>query len=252
MNILTDFPELSDIEVYIYKYVIANPKTVTHMSITELAEATNSSTASILRMCKKYGCKGFSEFKFKLQKELENPAFLSSDAFDTRYHDVKHFLEVTVPSKEFQNSMKKAANLLANKHLIVFAGSGSSNILAEYGTLYFSYLFNLTFRIEDINNYPLEFFPKELADETCIIVCSTSGNTVETTNYIRDYHRAGSSLIAITGNANSVLTNLADVSIHYSVPITMSGPSNLTTQVPCLYIIETLAGMVQKLRSEKK
>lgn len=252
MNILTDFPNLSDIEVYIYKYVLANPKTVSHMSITELADATNSSTASILRMCRKYGCKGFSEFKFKLQNELENPSTLSSDVFNTRYHDLKHFMEVTVPSKEFQSSMEKAAKLLSQKHLIVFAGSGSSNIMAEYGTLYFSYLFNLTFRIEDINNYPLEFFPKELAEETCIIVCSTSGNTKETIDYIRDYHRAGSSLIAITGNANSILTNLADVSISYSVPIIMSGSSNLTTQAPCLYIIETLAGMVQKLRGEKK
>lgn len=252
MEILKDFPNLSDIETYIYKYIIANPKSVAHMSITELSLATNSSTASILRLCRKYGFKGFSEFKFKLQNELENPSSISSDAFGSRYHDMQYFMENTVPSVEFQTSMDKAAKLLAKKHLIVFAGSGSSNIMAEYGTLYFSYLFNLTFRIEDINNYPLEFFPKELANETCIIVCSTSGNTEETIRYIRDYHRAGSSLIAITGNSNSVLTNLADISICYNVPIIMSGSSNLTTQAPCLYIIESLAAMVQKIRGEQK
>lgn len=56
---------LSAVELHIYNYIMSNTKFVANMTIHELAKHTNTSTASILRFCKKYNCAGFSEFKTK-------------------------------------------------------------------------------------------------------------------------------------------------------------------------------------------
>lgn len=85
-----------------------------------------------------------------------------------------------------------------------------------------------------------------------MIVCSVSGDTEEVVQYVKNYHTGNTPMITITANNKSILAELADVAITYTMPITMSGQSNLTSQVPAVYIIETLAAMVKKLREEKK
>ncbi len=252
MKILSEIPSFSETELYVYKYIIANPRRVVRMSIMELAAQANTSTATVLRMCHKYGCSGFSQFKFKLQEELNNPNVETESMLDISYHNVAHFINTTAKSREFNASMEKAAELLSDKHFILFVGAGSSNIISEYGTLYFSYLFNMSFRVEDLSNYPIDYYPRELAKNICMIVCSVSGDTEEVVQYVKNYHTGNTPMITITANNKSILAELADVAITYTMPITMSGQSNLTSQVPAVYIIETLAAMVKKLREEKK
>lgn len=251
MKILKEMPSFSDAEMYVYKYVIANPGKVIHMSITDLAAKTNTSTATVRRMCRKYGCEGFSAFRYKLQEELADPGENSTDTLDQSYQSMMHFFQSTTRSDAFREQMEKAADLLSKKKFIIFIGSGSSNIMAEYGSLYFSYLFNLSFRVEDLTNYPVDYFPRDMAKDICLVACSVSGQTAGVVQYVKNYHTGSTSIIAITANPRSALAELADVSITYSVPITMYGPSNLTTQVPAVYIIETLASLVRKKRESQ-
>lgn len=249
MKILTDLPELSGAELAVYKYVVANIRLVSKMSISELATRSNTSTATVLRMCRKYGCSGFSQFKYKLHEELN-----SSEDFDSplaAYNQgIYHFFNTTAKSSAFNEQLQKAAEILSTKHFILFAGLGSSNIISEYGSLYFSYLFNLSFRVEDITNYPVDFFPSALAKDICLIICSVSGDTEEVIQYARNYHTGDAALICITSNGASNLAAIADAEIVYNLPITMKGTSNLTSQIPAMYIIEKLAAMMAKMRKE--
>lgn len=43
----------------------------------------------------------------------------------------------------YRDKLKDAVSLLQNKELVLFIGLGSSNIMAEYGGLYFSSIFNM-------------------------------------------------------------------------------------------------------------
>lgn len=243
---------LSAVELHIYNYIMANPKKVCHMTIYELAENTNSSTASILRFCRKYDCSGFSEFKTKLKLEIKKDTYKFQPDLGNSLHDIQKFFMDTALSEQFKNSIDQAAKLIANKDLIIFVGLGSSNIMAEYGALYFSYLFNLTFRVEDITEYPIEFFNQNLIHCSCMIVCSISGETNEIVDYVKNNSTQGMNLVVITANENSVLSSLADVSIHYPLPISGNTLSNTTSQVPCCFIIELLAQKIQALRLNQK
>ncbi|MGM0217739.1 hypothetical protein IGI43_000837 [Enterococcus sp. AZ126] len=67
MLFLEETPVLNDTDIIIYKYVISHLDELNKMSIRELADNTHTSTASILRFCKKFKTSGYSEFKIRLQ-----------------------------------------------------------------------------------------------------------------------------------------------------------------------------------------
>lgn len=58
-------------EGLIIDFILSHTERVLHMSIYELAEATNSSTSTIVRLCKKTETSGFKEFKIRLSRDLE-------------------------------------------------------------------------------------------------------------------------------------------------------------------------------------
>lgn len=252
MQILKELPHLSSTELYIYNFIMTNPIEVSEMTIKELAKKTNTSTASILRLCRKYRCKGYSEFKYQLRKEALNKYVNENYELDDSLEEIRYFFEHTCNSETFLKSMEDASKLLSGKSLIIFAGMGGSNIMCEYGTLYFSYLFNLAFRIEDMFNISFDYFPEELSGQTCLIVVSSSGETSEIFSYIKNYRARGCSLITITSDENSLLGKMADISIPYHFSLKMDKENNLTSQVPVVYIIEQLAREVTKLRSANK
>src|SRR5699024_11319765 len=54
----------------VYNYVAKNRSKVAYMKIRELAAQAHVSTTTVLHMCKKFGCDGYTEFKLQLKQEL--------------------------------------------------------------------------------------------------------------------------------------------------------------------------------------
>lgn len=62
--------KLTESEQQIVSFIESNPRIVVNLSLEELSEKCYVSQASIIRMCKKMGTKGFSDFKIKVASEL--------------------------------------------------------------------------------------------------------------------------------------------------------------------------------------
>jgi DNA-binding MurR/RpiR family transcriptional regulator len=105
----------------------------------------------------------------------------------------------------------------------------------------------MSLRVEDIASYPINYFPPELIKDCCIIVCSISGTYADEIAYVKNYHTKGCKLIAITANEKSVLGVMSDVCVSYTLPLIMESDQNLTSQVPCCYIIELLASRTREI-----
>ena len=56
----------------VVSYILSHPQKVTKLTIEQLATVTFSSNSSIVRICKKVGTRGFSDFKIQLAKELSS------------------------------------------------------------------------------------------------------------------------------------------------------------------------------------
>jgi DNA-binding MurR/RpiR family transcriptional regulator len=139
----------SELDYIIYNYVTKHANEVVYMRIRELAEAVHVSPPTILRFCKKVGCDGFSEFKTKLKLYLQQ----NERAFITNAQDtLTEFFERTLKT-DYQQTIREAAAAIAGADHVIFVGSGSSGILAEYGSRYFSAFKKFSVYIKD------PFFP---------------------------------------------------------------------------------------------
>lgn len=203
------------------------------MKIKDLADEAHVSTATILRFCKKLGCEGYSEFKLRYKEYLQQTALLLTDSEETT---VKGFL-TRIDSKEFQDSLNEAFSILKDSQRIILIGIGTSGILAQYGARFFSNVGRFSLYVDD----PYLPILQDLSEDTVTIALSESGNTQQTINLAMQLKERGSLLLSITNHPGSTLDRISDYSITYHVPEILVNHTNITTQVPVVYILETLA-----------
>lgn len=253
MLFLDYIPELNPLEYDIYHYITNNLKTVTYMRIRDLADETHTSTASILRFSHKFECSGFSEFKVKLQLYFQSLGQAKIADIDETQHI--HFLE-RVNEPFLDKKIATAVSILAKKKLVLFIGSGSSEPIATYGSLYFTNLSQTALRIEDPSNYPIEWFPDEILEYTCVIALSVTGETKEIIHYVKRLNTKRCSIISITNNDSSTLGRMSDLNIPYNInretiyktSTNLDKTIELTSQLPALFLIEKIA---KRLRLQK-
>ena len=241
-------PDLSPVDMEIYRFVANHMERVVYMRIRELAQETHCSTASILRFCRRFNCEGFSEFKVKLN------LYLAAQSQPQKIHAVDEtaFSNFIQRSTEdfYQQRILQAATILAQKDLVLFVGAGSSKIIAEYGALYFSSIFSMAFNIDDPLNHPVNFFNKNVAQKVCVIALSVSGRTGAIISYLNHFTANECQIISITNSAKSKIARLSDVNIPYYISTERIGDSDITSQVPALCTIEYLAKEVRKLKHD--
>jgi DNA-binding MurR/RpiR family transcriptional regulator len=235
-EIIASFNEL---ETSLYNYIIQNSDKVAYMRIRELANETHVSTASILRFCRKLNCEGFSEFKVKLKMHVEEN---KKTIIKSSQHSVVEFFERTLKG-DIEEKIKNAARFITKADHVIFIGIGSSGILAEYGARYFSSLGKFSLYIKD-PHFPIH---SKLRNNSITIALSVSGENHFTVTHLNQLKQEGSKIISITNNKLSTIAKMSDLNIPYYVTEEFYEEANITTQVPVVYILESLAREIHQL-----
>jgi DNA-binding MurR/RpiR family transcriptional regulator len=235
-DIIASFNEL---ETSLYNYISQNMEKVAYMRIRELADETHVSTTTILRFCRKLNCEGFSEFKVKLKMNLEKT---KRTIIKSSQHSIVEFFERTLKG-DLEEKIKEAAIQVNKAENVIFIGIGSSGILAEYGARYFSSLGKFSLYIKD-PHFPIH---SKLRNNSVTIALSVSGENNYTVNHLHLLKQEGSKVISITNNKLSTIAKISDINIPYYVTDEYIEESNITTQVPVVYILETIAREIYKL-----
>ena len=66
-------------EKYLMDYILDNPDDILQKNINELAQLSYTSTATVSRLCKKLGFKGYKDFKYQYAAEYSHLLELKSD-----------------------------------------------------------------------------------------------------------------------------------------------------------------------------
>ncbi len=74
-------------------YILENPQDVINMSITELARASETSDATIIRMCKHIGYSGFYQTKISLAAEFGRQQGIDANRATTKPKDIVGFFD---------------------------------------------------------------------------------------------------------------------------------------------------------------
>jgi len=224
---------LNNLEMMVYNFVLKNRDKVMYMTIRELADAAGVSTTTVLRFCRKLNCEGYSEFRlrFKLYLEQNEPQQTNFGAGEI----ISFFKGVN--NDEFDRLLDKAVDIILASERIIFVGAGTSGALAKYGARFFSNVGKFSNHIDD------PYFPvtNDMAKNALAIVLSVSGETEEILRFAGQFSLHRCTVLSVTSHEHSRLAKLADFNISWHAPqMRISGGYDITTQVPVIYILETL------------
>lgn len=226
----------NELEMLVYNYIIEHKQEVKYMTIRELADAIHVSTSTVLRFCRKNDCDGYSEFRMKFKMYLsEEKKKQPQNGID----EITHFFQY-VSTPAFENTLSVAANAIRNAKQLIFIGIGTSGCLGKYGARYFSNLDKYSQHIED------PYFPIGTdTEKTVVIALSVSGETPEVIKLAERFKFHSCKLISITNKNSCTLAKMSDYNLSYYVTERMVREEyNITTQIPVIYLLETLGRMI--------
>ncbi|WP_125767130.1 MurR/RpiR family transcriptional regulator [Lapidilactobacillus wuchangensis] len=232
-----DLKTLSELELTVYNYIISHPKTVQNQTIRDLAKTTNVSTATINRFCQKLNLTGFPELKFMIRDEL-NTEQQTFPTYDISTPLTDFFTKVS--RDEFEQQIASWLQMITAAKTLIYVGMGSSGYLAEYGARFMNNAGGYAFAQTD------PFQPQILRDydlsDTVVMILSVSGETERMLMRAGEYQRHHAKIIAITNREQSALSKVADLTISYYMPETSGqAAGKMTTQIPVVYLLETIA-----------
>lgn len=136
---------LTNTEQIVASFILEYPRIVVSISLDELSEQCHVSQASIIRLCKKLGIKGFSDFKVQLASELTSFAMdgkaisfdlpIPAEASTEEIADTFYSLSIQSLEHEYKAlkipDVKRAAQMIHNADIVYIYGRGESLIIAE-------------------------------------------------------------------------------------------------------------------------
>lgn len=222
---------LNETETYVYNYVVKNTKKVLNESIRELANDTHVSTATIMRFCKKMGCEGFTELKYRLKENVEIQETKEDDAnnqFDS-------FIE-RVESSDYLESIRRAAEIIKQSDLILTLGIGTTGDFAKYTSRLLSGMGYCCYGVDGAA-YPVQKVTE--GHQGVIIAFYESLQKKLLFEEIYRYKNKNYMIIMLTNTNMGSMEHLCDEVIHISDGSVMLG--KIHSGIPMLYAVEKLA-----------
>ncbi|MCI7453937.1 MAG: MurR/RpiR family transcriptional regulator [Spirochaetales bacterium] len=213
--------DLSPSEKKVAQYILDNPKETIKLSVQEIAEASMSSSAAVVRLCKHIDVKGFTELKNMLFDSLSGSDNLSKPYYVPDFDkeaDGKAIINKLV-SSVCQNAqmltailsnkdVEKAAKLILSAKKILFIGIGASRLVA----LDFQ---QKLMRIGIVSSAPDDYdlmllSSSGLGEDDVVVSISYSGETPIVKKATKTAKNNGAKVIAITRYGSTTLSHMAD------------------------------------------
>lgn len=217
--------EFTNSEEKIADYIIEYTDEVYHMTSEELAKATKTSPASVIRFSKKLGYEGFQELKIAIAKDSIDGEDGSSDKSNeeiTTHDDVKEIIEKI--SSENMKAIRETASLLDEKAIdratSILSRARSINIFGVGSSLLVGEEFrNKLIRINmpvtlHLDPYLQLVSASNMDFDDVAIGISHSGRTSETYKLLKAAKKAGARTISITKYGENPISDLADISLY--------------------------------------
>ncbi|MHC5372882.1 MurR/RpiR family transcriptional regulator [Enterococcus sp. LJL120] len=242
----------SEIEKKISAYFSTVPDTIiVEKTITELSEEIGVSITSIYSYVKKLGFKGFQDFKIKVassfltNRKKDKLTILSdidsqSSPMDITNRIVEYNIDLLQDFNSFvdEETLRDTLDILYPANSFSFFGQAASSALA-----YDAYIKFL--RLEYSCNYYMDYHVQlinasKLKKGDVAFLFSHSGKTKETVEIAKILKENGAKNIVFTGDANSDLGRLGDVTFVLSTEETAFGLEFITSRVVYSTLVDIL------------
>lgn len=232
----TQVSSLNETEVHIYNYVLNNKEKVLDESIRELAQDAHVSTATIVRFCKKLGCEGFLELKYKLKESL-------TEEEHKEYVEASSFFEFAdfVNSDQYLESIKRTADLIRKADSFFTLGIGGHGEYAKHIARRFSQIGYPCFGVVD-KYYPMPTVPE--GQKSVVLIAYDKSRESLIFEVIRKYKAKNYTTILFTAEDIGVLEHLCDEVIFTSDGFVMT--DQVISNIPLIYTFEKIMRELSK------
>jgi len=245
------------------QFVLENPREFLSLSISELANKTQVSEATVLRFVRAIGYEGYNRFRVALaedlttcsiQRDLEkiHEDVTVGDDFQTIFKKVFHSnLESLSTTLNYidEKSIERAANIIYNSSTLFFMAVGNSQPVAMDALHRFLKLGKKTVFFSD--PVASAMFARLLGPNDVAIGISFSGLSIDVIEVLKIAQDKLSKIITITSYDDTPLTDLADVKIFSYSKETRFRTEAMESRIVQLSIIDALFVSVAMIDPQK-
>ncbi|AYW47790.1 MurR/RpiR family transcriptional regulator [Tetragenococcus osmophilus] len=252
MNILFtiqhQLDKLPKAEKKLARWILEQPQSVIHMSAKTLSEASNTSPATVVRLCYSLGLEGFTDLKLKLsasQPVIEGNLYTDIDPNES-IQTMKQKLLLKMTDGLEKNcekleveAIEKVVHLLESTDSIFTYGIGASGIVADDFAQKFLRIGKKVIYSKDYHLLTTAIVTNETPAWAFLI--SNSGEKQEVINLALLAKEQGTTVVCMISKAHSTLATIADVLLHTAdggeAPLRSSATNSLLVQ---LYTVDVL------------
>lgn len=214
------YSNLKDAEKRVAEYILQNPHDIIHYSITELAETCKSGEATIFRLCKRLGYKGYQELKIKIASEVVSPIediheeineddnflIIMQKVINSNIYSLNQTMKLNDP-----HWIDEAISFLSKAERIAFMGMGGSDALAF--DAYHKFLRTGKKCDYNMDSHVQAMIAADYGERDCIVAVSNTGSTKELVENLGIARENGAKVISITSNLKSPIAKVSDISL---------------------------------------
>lgn len=228
------------------EFVLSDPARVVYLTITELARESETSEASVTRLCRTLGCKGYNEFKMALALDLRQgqPVEHSGDEIDNVVNESVQALQDT--AKLLDRTLLEAAALaLHQARSVQIYGVAASAILGEYLHYKLLRLGKPAQLFSDMHRAAMN--ATTLRKDTLVVAISSSGSTRDLLHVVKLARKQGVRVLALSNTPRSPLASLSDIQLVAAKPEGPLSAGALNAKVGVMLLVELLTTSLMAL-----
>ena len=246
--VLTDiqdaYANMSAAERKVADYVVAHPHEAVRMSMAQLSQATGTSDASVLRMCRHVGQSGFYQLKIQLAMELDvqDDRDGQDDTGELPQDSVAAFVDAVcrnlsrIPRSVRTTDVVACADLLAQAHVVYAFGWGSTYAVA----------FDLAHRLMrmGVRGHPTERVERMMrmlllaGEGDAFVAISHSGDARHTIQCMDLALSRGAKVVLVTNAPAGEAARHASLTLATDVPVDVLGSWGHTSHVMELVVCD--------------
>lgn len=234
------------------QFVLDQPQRVLYLTITELARESGTSEASVTRLCRGVGCRGYTEFKMALaletqQEQSSQHQASATSAFSTLIEESVAALRDT-GALVSQQALLQSAELLEKARQIQIYGVAASAIIGEYLAYRLLRMGISAQQFSDMHRAAMNATSLKPGD--VVIAVSSSGSTKDLLHAVQLGKEHGASIIVLSNTSRSPLATQADQLLVAAKPEGPLTAGSFHSKISAMLVIELLSQHLLKNRPE--
>lgn len=251
-NINDNYELLFTAEKKVAHYILNNAERAVTTNVSELADLSGASDATVIRMCKRIGYEGFYQMKIKLSHDLGKGSLVKLQSGNQRPENIKDIFQLIVSNlldiekKQNIELIMDCVNLIKNSKVVHIIASGNTIPVAM----------DMSFRLAKLgiratNDIISEYSINNISlatSEDLVIAITHSGGSRYVIRALELAKEREIKTIVITESERSPAASVADFLLCATVtkPIFEEHEYGLTSQIYVMAIIDTILYFIAK------